>query len=339
MKFMKHLHSSFFTMLIMLLVIGCKQNEKVKHSNYDGPIIISTWDAGMRVNDSCWQVLDNSGSILDAIEKGGNWIESKQDCCVGLGGNPDRDGIVTLDASIMNHDGGIGSVAAIERIRHPISVARKVMENTPHVLLVGEGAQQFALEQGFSLEPQELSKSASVEYHKWLKSSKYEPKINVENISAPNRLSNGDFNHDTMAMIGKDDDDNMGGGVTTSGMGFKMRGRVGDSPIIGAGLYVDNEVGAATSSGMGEEVIRIVGSHLVVELMRQGKSPKAACKEAVMRIINKRPDKAKDLQVGFIALDKSGNYGAYAIQSGFTYAVKSNQESKLYKSESFYTSK
>ncbi len=292
-----------------------------------GPIILSTWDDGKKVNEVAWSILSSGGQGLDAIEKGGNWIESQQNCCVGLGGNPDRDGFVTLDASIMDHLGRIGSVAALERIKHPISVARQVMEKTPHVLLVGLGAQQFALSMGHKLESGELSTDARIQYQQWLKEKKYQPVQNIENI--PLRTKDGGYNHDTMAMIARDAAGHLVGGVTTSGLGFKMRGRVGDSPIIGAGLYVDNEVGAATSSGVGEEVIRIVGSHLVVELMRQGFKPERACKEAVKRIIQKNPERAAQIQVGFIALDKYGNYGSFALRKGFVYAVKSGEEERL----------
>jgi N4-(beta-N-acetylglucosaminyl)-L-asparaginase len=136
-------------------------------------------------------------------------------------------------------------------------------------------------------------------------------------------------------MVALDNSGNLGGACTTSGMAYKMHGRVGDSPIIGAGLFVDNEVGAATSTGVGEEVIRIVGSHLVVELMRQGLSPEAACKQAVERIIKRDEQKARGLQVGFLALNKKGEFGSYAIQKGFTFAVKSNHEEKIYASKSW----
>jgi N4-(beta-N-acetylglucosaminyl)-L-asparaginase len=300
-----------------------------------GPIIISTWDEGRNVNNVAWPILSSGGTGLDAIEKGGNFIEDQINCCVGLGGNPDRDGIVTLDASIMDYDGRIGAVAALERIQHPISVARQVMEHTPHVLLVGQGAQLFALEMGHKLQSGQLSPDAKKQYESWLNDKKYTPKINVEN-QMPLKTDSGDFNHDTMAMIARDAHNHMVGGVTTSGMGFKMRGRVGDSPIIGAGLYVDNAVGAATSSGVGEEVIRIVGSHLVVELMRQGRSPQKACKEAVMRIVEKSPENAKTMQVGFIALDKYGNYGSFALQPGFVFAVKSGKEERMVKAGAFF---
>lgn len=302
----------------------------------ESPVIISTWADGKQVNAAAWPLLKSGKSGLDAIEKGGNWIEDTINCCVGLGGNPDRDGKVTLDASMMNHDGSIGAVAALERIKYPISVARQVMEKTPHVLLVGHGAQQFALEMGHKLESDTLSESAKKQYDLWLKEKNYQPQINIEKKEIPQRLKDGGFNHDTMAMLAIDAKSKLAGGVTTSGMGFKMRGRVGDSPIIGAGLFVDGEVGAATSSGVGEEVIRVAGSHLVVELMRQGKSPHEACKEAVMRIIRRAPEKAKTLQVGFIALRKDGKYGAYAIQPGFEYAIKTDKEDRIIPAESYF---
>lgn len=297
------------------------------------PLVISTWDAGLAANKDAWQILRSGGRAFDAVEKGVMVTESTINCCVGLGGNPDREGIVTLDACIMDEFGNAGGVLALERIKHPISVARRVLEKTPHVYLVGEGAQMFAVQQGFPLEPQVLSDDAKKEYEKWLKKSEYKPQINIEQkqgglqkggqiAAAPNRLSNGAFNHDTIGMIAIDAHGNLSGSCTTSGMAFKMRGRVGDSPIIGAGLFVDNEIGAAVSTGLGEEVIKICGTHLVVELMRQGYSPENACKEAVRRIIRHNGEaKAKEIQVGFLALNKKGEYGSYCIQSGFSYAV------------------
>jgi N4-(beta-N-acetylglucosaminyl)-L-asparaginase len=271
-------------------------------------------------------------------------------CCVGLGANPDRDGIVTLDACIMNSEHQCGSVLALERIKHPISVARRVMEKTPHVVLTGSGAQQFALSQGFPLESGELSEHASKSYQNWLQKSEYRPQINIEkqnqppkstvvpaNEAAPKKMDGGEFNHDTIGVIAIDAKGNLSGACTTSGMAFKMRGRIGDSPLIGAGLYVDNEIGGATSTGVGEEVIRNVGSFLVVELMRQGYSPEEACKEAVMRIIRKKPETAKQIQVGFLALNKKGQFGGYAIQKGFSFAVcNQNDQKQLIKSPSYY---
>ncbi len=298
------------------------------------PIVVSTWDSGKPVNAEAWKILSANGRALDAVEAGARYIEGTINCCVGLGGYPDRDGIVTLDSCIMDEHANCGAVGGLEQILHPVSVARKIMETTPHVLLVGEGAQQFAIENGFTKEPQVLSDDAKKAYAQWLKKSEYKPVINIENKahngpSGPNFFEDGTANHDTMGLVALDATGNMSGAVTTSGMAFKMHGRVGDSPIIGAGLFVDNEVGAATSSGVGEEVIRICGTHLVVEFMRQGDSPETACRKAVDRIVKRDMQKAKTLQVGFLALNKKGQYGAYAVQKGFAFSVKSNGEEKI----------
>ncbi|HRB23930.1 MAG TPA: N(4)-(beta-N-acetylglucosaminyl)-L-asparaginase, partial [Ferruginibacter sp.] len=296
-----------------------------------------TWDSGMPVNAAAWEILAKNGKSLDAVEAGAIFIENQINCCVGLGGYPDRDGIVTLDSCIMDEKANCGAVAGLERIKHPVSVARKVMENTPHVLLVGAGAQQFALENGFTLEPKQLSEDAQKAYTEWLKKSEYKPVINIENSKpgnnhgpfAPAFFEDGSPNHDTMGLIALDNSSNLSGAVTTSGMAYKIHGRVGDSPIIGAGLFVDNEVGAATSSGVGEELIRTCGTHTVVEYMRRGYSPAAACKKAVERIVKRDPQKAKEIQVGFLALNKKGQYGAYAIQKGFVFSVKSVTENRI----------
>lgn len=303
------------------------------------PIVVSTWDSGMPVNAEAWKILSTNGRALDAVEAGARYIEGTINCCVGLGGYPDRDGIVTLDSCIMDEHANCGGVGGLERILHPVSVARKIMETTPHVLLVGQGAQQFAVENGFMLEPQVLSDDAKKAYTEWLKKSEYKPLINIENQPVEGDKKNGPFapqffddgspNHDTMGLVALDATGNMSGAVTTSGMAFKIHGRVGDSPLIGAGLFVDNEVGAATSSGVGEEVIRICGTHLVVEFMRQGDSPEAACRKAVDRIVKRDMKKARTLQVGFLALNKKGQYGAYAVQKGFVFSVKSNGEEKI----------
>ena len=309
------------------------------------PVIVSTWDSGVRVNAAAWPLLQKGGGALDAVEAAGRASEEEISCCVGLGGNPDRDGKVTLDACIMDGNGDIGGVSFLERIKHPVSVARKVMETTPHVLLSGEGAQQFAIENGFPLESGKLSPDAEKEWKKWLEKSEYKPVINIENAKpgsvsrqfAPYVFDDGTFNHDTMGTIAMDAKNNLSGMVTTSGMGFKMRGRVGDSPIIGAGLFVDNEVGAATSSGVGEEVIRICGTHTVIEQMRSGRSPEQACREAIRRIVKRDPAKAKEMQVGFLALSRKGEIGAFAIQKGFTYSVTNSQhpKGKVFESKSW----
>ncbi len=328
---------------LFLVSSGCDTKKVSTPENW--PIVISTWDSGIEVNNEAWKLLTTGQKSIDAVEKGANYIENTINCCVGLGGNPDRDGFVTLDACIMDHNYNCGSVSFLQMIKNPISVARRIMDKTPHVMLSGEGALQFALEEGFVLEGAQLSDEAQKSYDNWLKKSEYKPVINMElnqknnqNLAPPTKLENGEFNHDTMGLIALDEEGDMAGACTTSGMGFKMHGRVGDSPIIGAGLYVDNEIGAATSSGQGEEVIRIAGTHLVVELMRQGHHPEMACKMAIERLIKINPDKAKTFQVGFIALNKKGEYGAWAIQPGFIYSVtdKDYPEGKVIKSDCYF---
>ena len=314
-----------------------------EESNVIGkPVVISTWDAGLAANKAAWEILSKNGRALDAVEKGVMVTEASQNCCVGLGGNPDRDGFVTLDACIMDEFSNCGSVAFLERVKHPISVARRVMEKTPHVMLVGAGAQQFAVAEGFTLEEQKLSPAAQKAYDNWMKKSEYKPPLkNIENLPdgqsgkqehgpfAPGKLENGEWNHDTIGMVAMDAMGNLSGSCTTSGVGFKMRGRLGDSPIIGAGLFVDNEVGACTATGQGEDVIRVAGSHSVIELMRHGLSPEAACKKVIERIVKIKGEKAKDIQVAFLAMNKKGIIGAFAIHKGFSYAIKNNKEDKM----------
>ena len=292
---------------------------KIELNSVQKPIVLSTWRFGIEANAAAWEVLSKNGRALDAVEAGVKIPEGDPtERSVGYGGRPDREGKVTLDACIMDEFSNIGSVACLEHIKHPISVARAVMEKTPHVMLVGKGALQFALSQGFKKENL-LVEESEKEWKEWLKNSQYKPIANIEN-------------HDTIGMIALDANGNLSGACTTSGMAFKMHGRVGDSPIIGAGLYVDNEIGAATATGHGEEVIRITGCHLVVELMRQGLSPQKACEEAVMRIVKltqNRGKELKDIQVGFIALNKKGEYGSYCVQGGFNYAVHDATGNKL----------
>jgi N4-(beta-N-acetylglucosaminyl)-L-asparaginase len=297
----------------------------VSKAKSNKPIVLSTWDFGIQANEEAWKILAKGGRALDAVEQGVRLTEADpKERSVGYGGRPDRDGIVTLDACIMDDQANIGSVAALQNIKHPISVARAVMEKTPHVMLVGEGALQFAKAQGYK-EENLLTEESEKEWREWLKTAKYEPVVNIEN-------------HDTIGMIALDANGNLSGACTTSGMAYKMHGRVGDSPIIGAGLYVDNEIGAATATGHGEEVIRTVGSHLVVELMRQGNSPQQACEEAVKRIIKFTQNRGKSLdniQVGFIALNKQGEYGAYCIHGGFNFAKYDAKGNELIKGKSF----
>ncbi len=316
------------------------RNEGIKSSLIaDKPIVISTWDFGKAANAAAWEVLSKQGRALDAVEEGVKIPESDpNNHSVGYGGLPDRDGHVTLDACIMDENSNCGSVMCLEYIVHPISVARLVMEKTPHIVLAGDGALQFALANGFKKENLLTAESEKM-WKEWLLNSKYEPVINIENKKYNDKSLSpgGPFNHDTIGMLALDNSANLSGACTTSGMAFKMHGRVGDSPIIGAGLFVDNEIGSATSTGVGEEVIRIVGSHLVVEYMRMGLSPRDACRKAVERIVTRDPEKAKNLQVGFLALKKDGSFGAFCIQKGFTYAVRSTHEEKIYESESWFS--
>ena len=280
------------------------------------PIVVSTWKPGLTANKEAWKVLNKSGKSLDAVEAGVKIIESDiNNKSVGIGGMPDRNGIVTLDACIMDHQYNCGSVAFLQDIEHPVSVARKVMEDTPHVMLCGKGAQDFAIEKGFT-KTNLLTPEAKNDWIKWKATqNKKLPEINHEN-------------HDTIGMLAIDNEGDISGACTTSGWAYKLHGRVGDSPIIGAGLYVDNEIGAACATGIGEAIIKITGSHLVVELMRQGLSPEEACFEAVQRI-KKVYSNLKDMQVGFLAINKSGQHGAYSMYAGFNYALKDKKREEL----------
>lgn len=273
------------------------------------PVVISTWRLGLPANVAAWEILEAGGRALDAVEAGARVPElDPLERSVGYGGRPDETGVVTLDASIMDEKGNCGSVAFLEYIKNPISVARAVMEKTPHVMLAGDGALAFALKNGFKKENL-LTDASKKEWQAWRKQqAKPGPaQINVEN-------------HDTIGILALDAQGNMSGACTTSGAAWKMHGRVGDSPIIGAGLYVDNEVGGAAATGWGEAVIRVVGSHLVVEFMRQGHAPEDACRMAVERVIKKNPD-YRNIQVGFLALSRDGRFGGYSIQPGFEIAV------------------
>lgn len=323
-KFLKH--SILGSMAAPFALWSCEQSEGQATADVTTdqqvslPMSIATWN-NVGACAAAWKVLKEKGSALDAVERGVRIPEADPgDRSVGYGGRPDREGKVTLDACIMDASGNCGSVVFLEDIMHPISVARKVMEETPHVILAGEGARQFAIEQGF--EPQNLLTQASrEEWEAWLESSQYQPVINIEN-------------HDTIGMVTLDAKGDIAGACTTSGAAYKMRGRVGDSPVIGAGMFVDNEVGGAAATGLGEAVLKSLGSFLIVELMRQGRSPQAACEEAVMRIVRKQPEHT-DLQVGYLAVDKKGNYGGYSIQPGFVYYVQGADEGFLVEAPSY----
>lgn len=283
------------------------------------PMVISTWPFGIKANEAAWKILAAGGNALDAVEQGVMVIEADpENQSVGYGGLPDRDGHVTLDACIMDWNGNAGSVAALEYIKHPVSVARRVMERTPHVMLVGQGALDFALLEGFKKENL-LTPESKAKWEEWMKTAQYKPRINAEL-------------HDTIGMLAIDLDGNIAGACTTSGLAFKMRGRVGDSPIIGAGLYVDNEVGGAAATGLGEEVMKSLTSFLVVELMRSGVSPQRACELALQRIV-KRKGGQTDFQVGLIAVNKAGETGGASLKDGFSFALYQNDLNSVHKAK------
>lgn len=286
----------------------------------DDPVaVVSTWDFGKAANAAALARLQAGGTALDAVEAGARVPEADPaNHSVGYGGYPDRDGHVTLDAIIMDDRGGMGAVAALEDVVHAVSVARLVMERTPHTLLVGEGATRFALAQGMERRKL-LTPEAEKAWREWLKTADYRPVANIENrLPGPPGSAR---NHDTIGILARGRDGSMAAACTTSGMAFKMRGRVGDSPQAGSGLFLERGVGAAASTGVGEEVTRIVGTARVVASMRAGLSPQAACEEAVKHIAALRGAAIKGLQVGFLALGHDGRVGAYALLPGFTYAV------------------
>lgn len=279
------------------------------------PVVVSTWNDGIKANDKAWEILSGGGASLDAVEQGVMVIEADPtNITVGYGGLPDRNGKVTLDACIMDHLGNAGSVGSLEHVVHAVSVARKVMEKTPHVLLSGDGALEFAIEQGFE-QTNLLTKNAEKDYKDWLKSSQYKPVINIEN-------------HDTIGMLSIDEEGNLAGACTTSGLAFKMSGRIGDSPIIGAGLFVDNAFGASVCTGLGEVVLKNLCTFLAVEFMRQGMSPQEAAEGVIKRVVSRLPE-YKNVQVGILCMDIYGETGAYAIHDGFTYAKTSHQMNEV----------
>ena len=283
--------------------------------NKNNPLILSTWGHGIPANDAAWDILQNNGSPMDAAEAGARVSEADPTITsVGFGGLPDEQGNVTLDSCVMDHTGNCGSVAFLQNIMHPVSVARKVMEETKHVMLVGEGARQFAISQGFK-EIDLLTDESRISWKDWKKEQRE---------MTPHET------HDTISVLVQDKNGDMAGACTTSGWAYKLHGRVGDSPIIGAGLFVDNEVGCAAATGLGEEVIKTTGSFLVVELMRQGFDPTKACEEALNRVI-KAHNGNPDFQIGYIAMRKDGKIGAACLKWSFEYALSQGGENKLHK--------
>jgi N4-(beta-N-acetylglucosaminyl)-L-asparaginase len=283
-----------------------------------GAKIISTWSHGQEANRAGWKRLESGGTSLEAVEEGARQTESDiKNRSVGIGGMPDREGHVTLDACIMDWESNCGSVGYLEGIAHPISVAKHIMQHTPHVMLVGAGAKKYALQHGFETIKTPLPE-VKKEWEKWKKEQAAiakKPMINHEN-------------HDTIGLLAIDEAGRISGACTTSGWAYKLPGRLGDSPIIGAGLFVDQEVGGAVATGLGESIIKIAGSHAVVELMRQGKTPEQACKEAVERLIRKHKDMS-GLQCAFIAINTRGEVGGYSVFNGFNYALKTQDRDEL----------
>ena len=283
---------------------------------------ISTWKT-TEANLMAGSLLEKGVDALSAAVSGvAIEEENPKNSTVGYGGAPDRSGIVTLDACVMNHIGDCGSVIAVENIVNVARLAKDVMEKTPHVMLAGKGAQEFAISEGYKKEDL-LTQKSKEDWKKWLESEDYKPIINIEN-------------HDTIGMLCLDKNNNISGACSTSGLAYKMKGRVGDSPIIGSGLFIDNKIGGAVATGLGEEVVKTVGSFLVVELMRQGKSPQEACEAAVKRIVKSNSQKDK-FQVAYIAINKNGEVGSYSIEPGFTYMDYYNGENKEVKTDSAFS--
>ena len=280
------------------------------------PLVIATWE-NHAATEAAAAVLQSGGSALDAVEAGAKIPEADPgDNSVGYGGLPDRNGVVTLDACIMDHEGNAGAVCFLQNIKHPISVARKVMEATPHVMLSGAGALEFALEQGFK-EENLLTNDSEQAWREWQVEKKPYGEVNFEN-------------HDTIGILALDQEGNISGACTTSGLAFKYHGRVGDSPILGAGMYVDNEVGGACATGVGEYVMKTLGSFLIVELMRQGRGPQEACEEAIQRIVRRHPKLYREYEVGYLAVNKEGQHGAYSTERGFDYTLFQEGTHKLH---------
>lgn len=301
---------------------GCVPNndKSIRTSNAASvkgrPVVIATWNNAV-ATETAMKTLLEGGSALDAAEAGARIPEADpNDISVGYGGLPDRDGNVTLDACVMDEKGNSGAVCFLQNIKHAVSVARKVMENTPHNMICGSGALEFALSQGF-VEENLLTEGSRKAWQEWLKEKNYKPVINIER-------------HDTIGILAMDKNGNLSGACTTSGLAYKMSGRIGDSPIIGAGLFIDNEIGGACATGLGELMTQTLGSFLIVELMRMGYTPQAACEEAVNRIIRRaKAAGVTDFQAGFLALDKNGEHGAYSVVPGFSYALYQNDKNIL----------
>jgi len=300
------------------MLYGCAPQK----SSINDSVFVSTWN-NENANNEASKSAKSGKNVIDSIVDGISYVESDiKDMSVGKGGRPDRDGDVTLDSCIMDHDGEAGGVCFMQSIEHPIQVAKEVMYNTPHVLLAGVGATRFAISKGHK-KTDLLTDESIAEYKEWLKEMKYKPVPNIEQ-------------HDTIGMLGVHGG-KLGGGCSTSGLAYKLKGRVGDSPIIGAGLFVDGEVGGCTATGMGEIMMKNLSSFLVVEFMRVGDSPQLACEKAIKRITDKMKGNKEDQQVGLLAIDAEGNTGGYSVLPGFTYAKTVNGKTTIVECKSYFS--
>lgn len=305
------------------------------------PLVISTWKQGIAANEKAYEILSAGGNSLDAVEQGVKVAEDDPNVLsVGYGGLPDAEGRVTLDAAIMDWNARIGSVICVEHIKNPVSVARMILEKTEHVSLAGEGAYNFAITNGF--QPAILHTETSIKKYEEWKEGRYGRSQEFHTDEYKIKKSGGlgineDGNHDTIGMVAIDKDGQISASCTTSGTAWKLHGRVGDTPIIGAGLYVDGEVGGAASTGRGEECVRACGSFLVVEMMSRGMSPQEACEYAVERVIKlnllSHRNRDHEYQVGFIAVNVKGDFGAASVRQGFEYALYKDGKNTLSKSK------
>lgn len=314
--------------------------ETVEAATESRPVVIASAN-GLKAAAKAMDILRQGGDTLDAVIAGVRLVEDDpDDMTVGYGGLPNEDGVVELDASVMHGPTARGAgVGALRNIRHPSAVAKVILERTDHVLIVGEGALRFARAHGFKEEDllTDKAREAWLEWKEHLsREDDWLPPHRWEDRDIGQALRDYARTTGTINCLALNAAGDLSGVTTTSGLAFKIPGRVGDSPILGAGLYVDNDVGAAGSTGRGEANLLNCSSMLVVEFMRQGKSPEEACLMACRRIVDKtREPRLRDndgrplFDVKFYAINKKGEYGCAAIWSGAQYAVHTGEASAL----------